>query len=119
MKNKVGRNQSQKRGVTINDDSSEGHDISDYSSDVLNDSLEAKSKRSSYQALSGDEDIDTLYQKALAGGKLGSSKQNTRKSNKYESVNKRGGGSRNNNGTRAHTLKSNERNEYMGSISDS
>ena len=61
LKNKVNKSSSHKRGVTINDDSSDNQDVSDYSSDGLNDSLEEKSKHSSYQALSGDEDIDTLY----------------------------------------------------------
>ena len=32
----------------------------------MNDSYEEKSKASSFQALSGDEDIDQLHQKALA-----------------------------------------------------
>ena len=100
--------------MTIHDDSSEGNDISEYSSDILNDSLDAKSKHSSFQALSGDEDIDTLYQQAVAGGKLGGAKKDQRKTANYENVGKQVSSSRNPNGSRAHTVKSNERSEYMG-----
>jgi hypothetical protein len=64
LKVKAAQKANAKKEVKIHDERSEHEGQSDYSSDlnIDDDSYEEKSKESSVQALSGDEDIDELYE---------------------------------------------------------
>lgn len=61
LKAKTAPKANSKKEVKIYGESSGREDQSEYSSDAVGDSSDEKSKRSSVQALSGDEDIDQLY----------------------------------------------------------
>lgn len=67
LKVKAAQKANAKKEVKIHDESSENAGQSEYSSDlnIDDDSYEEKSKQSSVQALSGDEDIDELYEQIL------------------------------------------------------